>query len=141
MLVATGVRVHFFEDGGGIKKVPYARFQRLLAEDSNERIEEYAGKRVRCAMTFVELKNRKAIRIIQTDFMIIPFAHDGAVDREEFRRRASLAINMLDFGMRSQDGNVVNLVPKLSKNRYLREFVWVATQAEIRAIVSDVLPT
>ena len=139
--MGLGVRIHFFEDEGSIKKIPYAKFNRLISRGSDERLETYAGKRVRCAMTFVEIHERKAAGIIRTDFMIIPFASNGGVDREEYDRGSSLAINMIEFELSSLDKKVVDIVPKISRRRYIQEFTWAPTQEEINAIINDVLPS
>ena len=139
--MSIGIRIHVFEEGGSFKKIPYAKFERLISRSSNERLEAYAGKRVRFAMTFVEFYERKVVKIMRTDFIIIPFASDGSVDREEYDRRSSLGINMVDFPIPSMDRNVVNLVPKISRKRYYQEFTWTPRQEDVTAIISDVFPS
>ena len=138
--MGLGVRVHFFEDDGSITRIPYARFGRLLSQDTEERIPAYAGKKVRTAMTLVELKQRKPVKIVHTDFMLVTFGSDGSVDFEEHARGASLAMNMLDLGTPGQPDNVIDLVPHISRKRYEEEFTWTPTGEEFDLLVRDVLP-
>jgi len=128
------LRVHFFEEHYPIKKIPYAKFDRLF---SGEKIPGYSGKKVRCAMTIVELKHRKPVRIVRSDFIIISFTSDGSMDLEDFNRGASLAVNSLDLRLGRQD-NVSDLNPRLSKKRYQDDFTWTPTGHEIDLIVDDV---
>ena len=141
--MGIGVRVHFFQEDGRIKKIPYTRFDRLLSDGSDERLEAHAGKRVRCAMTFVELHQRKPTKILRTDFKIIPFAANGKVDFEEYRRGQRLAFNMVDLVGLSREAradNVVDLRPRVSRKRYVDEFTWEPTDDEFDRLVREVLP-
>ena len=131
------LRVHFFEERNSIKRIPYAKFDRLFSKDAMEHFPTYAGKKVRCAMTMVELKHRKPVRIVHSDFMIISFTSDGTRDLKEFGRGASLAVNTIDLGLGQQD-NVLNLVPRLSQKRYQEDFTWTPTDEEIELLVGDV---
>ena len=60
-------------------------------------------------MTFVEPYERKIVKILRTDFIIIPFASDGSVDQKEYDRRSLLGINMVESAVSSMDRNVLNL--------------------------------
>jgi len=138
--MGIGIRIHFFHDDGVIKKIPYARFERLLSVDSIERFPHYAKKKMRCSMTYVELEHRVPARIMQTDFMIIPFAEDGSMDYEEFSRGDQLAFNMIDILPAPKTDNIIDISKRISRKRYLEEFTWKPTNKELNYLVNDILP-
>ena len=48
--MGLSIRVFIIEDDDTIKRLPLARYERLLKSDPNEQLLEYAGKRVRYAL-------------------------------------------------------------------------------------------
>ena len=61
MTMGLSIRIFIFEDDDTIKRLPLALYERLRKRDPNERLLEYAGKRVRYALIVVDLVNRKPI--------------------------------------------------------------------------------
>ena len=74
--MGLGVRVFVFEEND-IRKISYARFQRLLDGHERERLPEYAGKKIKYALVLIETKNRKPIEVLNIDLGYVYVKHDG----------------------------------------------------------------
>ena len=138
--VGIGVRVHFFDDELGIKRIPHAKFDRMYEGKSDEALPAYAGKRVKCAMSFLDLENRKPLRIRHTSYFIVAFDPDGKVDSEEIDRASHLAVSSLDFGKLNRQDNVLDLSPRIAQRKYKEGYIWEPTGDEVNLIVKDVFP-
>jgi len=88
--MSIGIRV-MFVDGDRIIRVPLRRFDRLFDRDLNEAMPEYAGQRVRCAMVYVELADRKPVEVVRIDYMVLPLDPEGRVDADLQSRKLMLA--------------------------------------------------
>jgi len=140
--MGTGVRVFFIGTDNSVRKVPLSKFERLYDNRSDECFEEYAGERVRCAMVFVRLENRKPAEIIHVDYFIVPFKMDGRVDQKERERGMSLVMQSLDLSPPEAEPenqhNVINAMPRIFKKKYDEEFKWEPTDVELAMIVKKV---
>jgi len=136
--MGLSLRVYFFEDGL-LTRIPRAKIDRFFDGDSEERLPEYAGKKMRCAMVVLDMEQRQPVRIRYIDSMIVPFDAEGRLDFEERDRAGSLVVNGLDFslGLDKHD-NVIDLLPRLSQRKYVDEFKWSPTGEEIDLIVKDI---
>jgi hypothetical protein len=137
-IMGTGVRVFFISTDNSVRKVPLTKFERLSDNRSDECFEEYAGERVRCAMVFVRLENRKPAEIIHVDYFIVPFKADGRVDLKERERGRSLVMRSLDLSISPDRKKVINAIPRILKKKYDEEFKWEPTDVELAMIVKKV---
>ena len=137
-------RVHVFPVSGAPARLPLARFERLLSGDPAERLPKYAGERLRCALTYLELEGRKPVRILRTDFLILPLGPDGRLDCAEYDRGAALERRILawefplSFGRPSAAGKVIDFAPRLARQQFEQEFTWAPTSDELSAIFDDI---
>jgi hypothetical protein len=53
--MGVSVRVFLVDDNDSLQRIPMAKLDRLLHFDRIERLQRFAGKRVRCAMVFSEV--------------------------------------------------------------------------------------
>jgi len=140
--MGTGVRVFFIGTDNSVRKVPLTKFERLSDNRSDECFEEYAGERMRCAMVFVRLENRKPAEIIHADYFIVPFNADGRVDLKERERGRSLVMQSMDlFPPSANPGDrnkVIDAMPRIFKKKYDEEFKWEPTDVELAVIVKKV---
>ncbi|HRE72632.1 hypothetical protein [Accumulibacter sp.] len=132
--MSIGVRV-MFVDGDRIIRVPLRRFDRLFDRDFNEAMPEYAGQRVRCAMVYVELADRKPVEVVRIDYMVLPLDPEGRVDADLQSRKLMLAGEMFGFGMTGTAERVVDFGPYLAEKQYRAEYKWKPTENEERALV------
>ena len=61
-------RVFLVDDKDSLQRIPMTRLDRLLHFDRAERLQQYAGKRVRCAMVFSEVAGRRILSIRNIDY-------------------------------------------------------------------------
>ncbi len=136
--MGIGVRA-FIVDGGTVTAVPWRRFEGLLCGNPREVMREHAGQRVRCALLYVELVNRRPIAIRHADYLVVTFGPDGRVDQSEWRRGGALAVQSTArvFGAVSEP--VVEFGPYLASRQFNREFKWVPTEQEVDSLVGAVL--
>ena len=63
-------RVFFLDDNDSLQRISMARLDRLLHFDRRESFQQYAGKRVRCAMVFLEVDGRQVLSIRNIDYCL-----------------------------------------------------------------------
>jgi len=66
--MGVSVRVFLVDDNDSLQRIPMSRLERLLHFDRVESLPQYAGKRVRCAMVFVDVAGRQVLAIILIRF-------------------------------------------------------------------------
>ena len=132
--MSIGVRIMFL-DGDRIIRVSQRRFVRLVDRDLNEAMPEYAGQRIRCAMVYVQLADRKPVEVVRIDYMVLPLDPEGRVDSDLQSRKMMLAGEMFGFGMTGTAERVVDFGPYLAEKQYRAEYKWKPTENEERALV------
>ena len=132
--MSIGVRILFL-DGDRIIRVSQRRFERLVDRDLNEAMPEYAGQRIRCAMVYVQLADRKPLEVVRIDYMVLPLDPEGRVDADLQSRKMMLAGEMFGFGMTGTAERVVDFGPYLAEKQYRAEYKWKPTENEERALV------
>jgi hypothetical protein len=132
--MSIGVRIMFL-DGDRIIRVSQRRFERLVDRDLNEAMPEYAGQRIRCAMVYVQLADRKPLEVVRIDYMVLPLDPEGRVDADLQSRKMMLAGEMFGFGMTGTAERVVDFGPYLAEKQYRAEYKWKPTENEERALV------
>ncbi len=71
--MGTGCRVFFVDDNDSLQRISMSRLDLLLHVDRWESLQQYAGKRVRCAMVFLEVDGRQVLSIRNIDYFLIHF--------------------------------------------------------------------
>lgn len=132
--MSIGVRILFL-DGDRIIRVSQRRFERLVDRDLNEAMPEYAGQRLRCAMVYVQLADRKPVEVVRIDYMVLPLDPEGRLDADLQSRKMMLAGEMFGFGMTGTAERVVDFGPYLAEKQYRAEYKWKPTENEERALV------
>jgi hypothetical protein len=132
--MSIGVRILFL-DGDRIIRVSQRRFERLVDRDLNEAMPEYAGQRIRCAMVYVQLADRKPVEVVRIDYMVLPLDPEGRLDADLQSRKMMLAGEMFGFGMTGTAERVVDFGPYLAEKQYRAEYKWKPTENEERALV------
>jgi len=88
----SSVSVRFFviTDDSEIFRVSINKFERLRKGTSEEKLERFAGMRVRVAEIGVKLENRKATGIIRAIYYYLHFNEKGIVDKDKLRNDANI---------------------------------------------------
>ncbi len=82
---SVSVRFFIITDDSEILKVSINRFERLRKCTAEEKIEKFAGKRVRVAEICVKLDNRKPIEVIRAIYYYLHFNEKGIIDENQLR--------------------------------------------------------
>ena len=137
--MGLSIRVFIVEDDNTIKRLPLARYERLLKRDPHERLLEYAGKQVRYALIVVDLFNRRPIEIVKDEFGYLFFDDKGRLKVSELGKEENLAFDMLaPLYPDQKNSRVIDAQHKFAKKRYFNEYSWSPTD-EIRAAITEAI--
>jgi len=137
--MGLSIRVFIVKDDDTIKRLPLARYERLLNPDPDERLLEYAGKRVRYALIVVDLVNRRPIEILRDEFGFLDFDHKGRLKVSELGKEESLAFDMLAPLLSDQtNSQVIDARYKFAQKRYFHKFSRTPTD-EIRVAIAEAI--
>jgi hypothetical protein len=138
--VGIGCRVFFADDNDSLQRIPMARLDRLLHFDRAERLPQHAGKRVRCAMVFVEVAGRQVLAIRNIDYFLLHFDAKGQINKKEWEKGMRLGMELLPSILDGEyPKKVINAQHRFAKRRYEHEFKWKPSQKVEEAIVSATL--
>jgi transposase len=137
--MGLSVRIFIVEDDDSIKRLPLARYERLFKEDSNERLAEYSGRRVRYALVVVDLVNRRPVEILKDEFGFLDFDDHGRLKVAELEKMQSLAFDMLDPLFADQtNSRVIDARHRFARKSYHDKFSWTPTD-EVRAAIAEAI--
>jgi len=132
--MGLGMRIFIVNDDGSLERLPVERYNQLLKHGSNERLMQYAGQRVRCAVIVVESKDRIPVEIVKSQCSCILFDSNGRLLMEWDEKEARLAMDMLEPVIADKDKQVVDARHKFARKRYAREYLWQPS-SEIEAAI------
>ena len=121
--MGLGMRIFIVKDDDSLERLPFGRYNRLIRHDARERLPEYAGKRVRCAVIVVESINRKPVEILKCQYSYISFYSDGML-KKGGEGEVKLAMDMLEPVIIERAKQVVDARHKFARKRYAREYRW-----------------
>jgi len=137
--MGLGIRIFIVEEDDTIKRLPLARYERLLKRDPDERLSRYAGKRVRYALIVVDLVNRRPIGVVRDEFAYLDFDEEGRFKEAEHEKGESSALDLLDFfSLEKQDKRVIDARHKFARKRYFDKNRWKPTDEIIAAIAEAI---
>jgi len=125
-----GIRVRplILSDDGVIERISAARLERLLDRHDTERLEHCAGRRVRCAIAYVDFQDRVPVDILQIDYFVLTFDSDGQLDSDTLSKYHRLGMEAMPSLLdRVLCNKVVDLRPRLARRRLEQEFHWSPT--------------
>ena len=138
--MGTGIRVFFVNEDETLKRIPLARYERLLGADPEERLQEYAGKRVRYALAILEFVKRKPVEIVSIQYSILSFDPSGRIDAGELEKEMKLGFKMLQPSAADLDPlNVINAKDRFAMKRYHDQYTWAPSSEVEKAIVEAIL--
>ena len=135
--MGLGMRIFIVKDDDSLERLAFEKYNRLLQRDPNERLLQYADKRVRCAVIVVESKNRKPIEILKSQFAYMQFDSDGMLEMGG-ESETRLAMDMVEPLITEKNQQVVDAKHKFARKRYAREYRWEPSP-EIEAAIRKVI--
>jgi hypothetical protein len=137
--MGTGCRVFLVEDDDSIQRISMARLHRLLHFDWRESLPQYAGKRVRCAMVFVEVARKQVLAIQDIQYSILAFDTKGRIDKKEWEKGMRLGTDLLPPLLNEHyPRKVIEAHHRFAKRRYEHEFKWKPSRKLEEAVVATV---
>jgi len=137
--MGTGCRVFLIDENDSLQRISMARLDRLLRFDRRESFPQYAGKRIRCAMVFVDVAGREVLSIRNADYFPLTFDAKGQINKKEWERGVRLGMELLHFGLDGENSKkVIYAQHRFAKRRYEHEFKWKPSWKVERAIVAAI---
>ena len=138
--MSSAFRVFLVVDDDCLKRLPLRRYERMLKADPKESLPEYAGKRLRYALVFLELVDRKPARIDQIQYSYLSFDAEGKIDQSEFEKQARLVMEVIGpLDSKQNQGRIIFAGHRFAKKRFHNLFRWTPNPELEAAIVKATL--
>ncbi|NIS67602.1 MAG: hypothetical protein GTO12_01230 [Proteobacteria bacterium] len=136
--MGIGLRVFLVNDDDSIQRLSLARYERLR-RDPEERLPQYAGRRVRYALVILEMADRKPLEILGIQYSFLDFDPVGRIDPADREKEARLAMEMLPpLAKKQKRPHVVDARYRFAKKRFDDEYKWAPTP-EIEAAIVEAI--
>jgi hypothetical protein len=137
--MGVGYRVFLIDDNDSLQRISMVRLNRLLHFDRRESFQQYAGKRVRCAMVFLEVAGRQVLAITHIEYFLLQFNDKGRIDKREWEKGMRLGMELLPSLHDEQyPQQVIDAQHRFAKRRYEHEFKWNPSRKVEHAIADFV---
>jgi hypothetical protein len=116
---SVSVRFFIITDDSEIFRVSLNKFERLLECTSEEKLERFAGKRLRAAEIGVKLENRRPTEVIRAIYYYLHFNEKGILDKDRLTNDAnvvSIAGISPMFTQKTQK-NIINAQQEFAKRK------------------------
>ena len=139
--MGTGVCVFFVDDDESLTRVTVARWERLNNNHPTESFREYAGKKVRYILAFLETENRKPVRFTHTECGYMFFDEEGKRDEEEWLKELQLVGQRMSwFDPGKKEGNVIPSGDRFAHKTYQHKYKWEMSPELLNNLVYEVFP-
>ena len=123
------VRVFLVHDDDSIHRIPVSRFLRLYEGDRKECFPAYAGKRIRYALTAIDLLDRKPVSFLHTEYGFLKFDSEGFVDVRDRQEKDRTGAEMIDLGLEYLfSPKIVHAQDRFARKRYFDKHRWTPTE-------------
>ena len=135
---SVSVRFFIITDDSEIFRVSLSKFERLLECTRDEKMERFAGKRVRVAEIGVKLENRKPTEVIRAIYYYLHFNEKGIIDKDKLRNDGNIVSTAGISPMSTQKvkDNIINAQQKFAK-RQRDHAVWWKPDMQIERNILD----
>ena len=137
--MGIGTRIFLIDENDSIHRISMACYNRMTNPNSDERFTQYAGKRVRYAMIFLEVEKRKPLSVVRTEYYYLPFDNRGRIDSTEMEKRIRLSLEIVPPIFEEQSPKkVLDAQSRFAKKRYKQEFQWTPSPETEIAIMKTI---
>ena len=137
--MGIGLRIFLVNDNDFVQRLPLTKFERLRRRYTEERLPQYAGKRVRYALVVLEMKQRKPVAIHRIQYAFLHFDSEGRLDTKEREMEARLAVELFPpIATKGHPPQVVDARHRFARKRYTDEYKWKPSPEMEAAIVEAV---
>jgi hypothetical protein len=136
----TGIRVSLVDDNDFIHRISYARLNRLVDGKRGEVLPQFGGKRMRCAMVWLDVTGNKPLRIRKIDYFFLPLDGEGRINTIEWERQMHSAVDLLSAGVPTgpRTKNVIDARHRFAKRRHDHEYSWKPTRKIEQTIIAQI---
>src|SRR5258705_11671051 len=135
--MSLSVRFYLFADDG-LQRISQRLMHGLAL--GNDAMLQYAGTKQKAADVIIEVENGKPIRIAKADGNFLTFDKKGQVHRD-LQAGGMQAIETLaarDRSQRQAPSKVVDLAPKLKREKWERDNRWTLSKQDLDLISDDI---
>ena len=140
--MGIGSRVFLINDDDSLHRLPVKRYERLFNGEPGEQLPQHAGKRVRCAAVYLEVKERKPQSIIRIDYNFLVFDAEGRIDKSEQEKELRLVFEFTSpfsgISEKESSAKIVDARSQFAKKRYEQEFKWSPSPEIEEAIMTAI---
>ena len=134
------MRIFIVNDDDSLRRLPNAKYERMLNRDPKEPLMQYADKRIRYASVIFETENRRPVKIIRIEYSYLFFDSEGFIDSKEREKEIRLGMDMIpSYGDARESRRVIDAQHKFAKRRYKNQYLWTPSRELEVAIVDAVL--
>ena len=132
------LRIFLVDDDDSLRRLPLARYERLLRGEAGESLPQYAGRRVRYVLVSVDVVDRKPVEIVHTQYSTLAFDSKGRLDQVDRKRKAKLAMDLLPALSGDDPEQVIDARHRFAKKRYDSEYRWKPSLGIEAAIINAI---
>jgi hypothetical protein len=126
--MGLGTKIFIVKEDDSLERLTLKRYTRLLKRHPDERLMQFAGKRIRYALTVLEMMNRKPIKILMVEYSVLTFDSEGRLDISEREKATRLVIDMLEpIASEKKSTQVIDAKHKFAKKRFDEHYLWKPT--------------
>jgi hypothetical protein len=85
--VSYSIRTYILGPDDTLYRLASAKFSRMVDDPESQRLERFAGQRVRMAEVTVEVRDRAPCAVVRLVYEMLGFDADGRLDRATFMRQ------------------------------------------------------
>ena len=135
--MGLAVRFYLFS-AEGLRRIS----QRLMdgLARGKDAMPQYAGTKLKIANVLVDMENGKPVRIARCDGSFLTFDEAGQVHKDLVASgfAAMETYRALELADRAPTGQVIDLSPKLNREKWERENRWAPSKEDLDAISDDI---
>ena len=138
--MGLSLRIFLVNDDDSLKRLPLAKYQRMLRHKSRDCLPDYADKRVRYVMVVLDLLDREPVEILRIDYAFLKFDSKGRIDQSEKKNEARLAMESLSaIGQEQESEHLVDARHLFARKRYSDRYKWEPSLELEEKIIGAVL--
>ena len=122
--MGSSLRIFLVDDDDSLRRLPLARYERLLRSEAGESLPQHAGRRVRYILVSVDVVDRKPVEIVHVQYSMLAFDSKGSLDQVDRKRKAKLAMDLLPALSGDDPEQVIDARHRFAKKRYDSEYRW-----------------
>jgi hypothetical protein len=123
--MGLGTRIFIVKEDDSMERLSLKRYNRLIKGNPDERLLQFAGKRIRYALMVLEMMNRKPVEILMTEYSFLTLDSEGLLDVSEREKSIRIVMDMLEpIASEQISGKVIDVKHKFAKRRFDDRYLW-----------------